>query len=128
MKLMLCRHCGDVVQMRPQVRVCVCGRSRGRYLDQATVEQTEGSVSLALHNHDLRTAVEAFDENPAVWHPLMVFRAYVNPITEGDLRFAEPGPDDESTDAPAGTLETPAGDGAPEAHTPPEAPPDDTHA
>ena len=119
---MLCRHCGDVVQMRPQVRVCVCGRSRGRYLDNSTVEQTEGSLSLALHNHDLRTAVEAFDENPAVWHPLMVFRAYVNPVSEGDLRFAEPEAE------PEGTLETPAGDEAPEAHTPPEAPPDDTHA
>ena len=119
MKLMLCRHCGDVVKMRAEARTCICGRSKGRYLeDNATVEQTEGSLSLALHNYDLRTAVEAFDESPAAWHPLMVFRAYLNPLSETDVRYV-----------PA---ESPASgepdDSSPEARTPPEAPPHDEDA
>jgi hypothetical protein len=112
MKLMLCRQCGDVVQMRPELRACACGKSRGRYLaDQATVEQTEGSLSIALHNHDLRTAVQAFDENPGPWHPLIVFRAYLNPLSENDVQYV-PGEPVDTTD-----------DDSPEARTPPEAPP-----
>jgi hypothetical protein len=88
MKLLLCLACGDVVQMRPELRTCICGESSGRYLeDKSTVEQTEGSVSLALHNHDLRAAIEALSESPNAWHPLMVFRAYVNPVSEPDVKF-----------------------------------------
>jgi hypothetical protein len=55
--------------------------------DGATVEQTEGSVSLALHNHDMRAALDAYLHEPAVWHPLMVFRAYINPRCEADVRY-----------------------------------------
>ena len=107
---MLCRHCGDVVKMLPEERACACGKSRGRYLaDMSTVEQTEGTLSLALHNHDLRTAVSAYDEEPRLWHPLMVFRAYLNPLCESDVRYVAGEPDDVS----------------PEARTPPEAPPHD---
>ena len=88
MKLLLCLSCGDVVQMRPEPRACACGKSSGRYLDdRATVEQTEGSISIALHNHDLRAALDAYAGSPDAWHPLMVLRAYVNPRSEPDVRF-----------------------------------------
>lgn len=91
MKLLLCLRCGDVVQLRPEPRSCSCGHSTGRYLaDLSTVEQTEGSVSLALHNHDLRAALEAYEGAPHAWHPLMVLRAYVNPTSEPDVRFVPP--------------------------------------
>lgn len=109
MKLMLCRACGDLVLIRPEPRQCLCGKATGQYLeDEATVVQTAGTLSIALHNHDLRTAVAAFDEAPGAWHPLMVFRAYLNPLSETDIRYLAPEPDDSS----------------PEAHTPPEAPPE----
>jgi hypothetical protein len=94
MKLLVCRSCGDIVRVRREARTCVCGRSSGRYLeDNATVEQTEGTLSIALHNHDLTSAVEAFDEAPQGWHPLMVFRAYLNPLCETDVRYT-PAPDE----------------------------------
>lgn len=90
MKLLFCLDCGDVVQMRPEPRSCVCGRASGRYLeDGATVEQTAGSVSIALHNHDLRDALAALQASPDAWHPLMVFRAYINPGCETDVRYVE---------------------------------------
>ncbi len=54
------------------------------------MEQTAGSISLALHGHDLRTAVEAFREAPGQWSPFMVFRAYLNPLCESDVRYVEP--------------------------------------
>jgi len=88
MKLMVCRSCGDVVQLRPEQRKCICGASSGRYLeDGSTVEQTEGTISLALNNHDFRTAVAALAESPNAWHPLMIFRAYINPHSETDVRY-----------------------------------------
>jgi hypothetical protein len=88
MKLLLCLACGDVIKLQPAPRSCLCGALSGRYLeDLSTVEQTEGSISIALHNHDLRAALEAFDASPDAWHPLMVFRAYVNPRTEPDVKF-----------------------------------------
>ena len=85
---MLCRECGDLVLMRPASRACLCGRASGRYLDESLVEQTEGTLSIALHNHDLRSAVQSFDQAPQGWHPLMVFRAYLNPLSETDVRYA----------------------------------------
>lgn len=88
MKLLLCLRCGDVVQMREQQRSCLCGESSGRYLeDGSTVEQTAGSISLALHNGELRDALHVYHEAPGQWHPLMVFRAFVNPQCETDVRF-----------------------------------------
>jgi hypothetical protein len=96
MKLMVCRSCGDVVLLRREPRQCACGQAQGRYLDDnSTVEQTEGTLSIALHNHDLRAAIDAFDVTPDGWHPLMVFRAYLNPLCETDVRYvpaADPPP------------------------------------
>ncbi len=87
MKLLLCLSCGDVVRMRPEARACWCGASSGRYLDDEIVEQTDGALSIALHNHDLRAAIDAFGASPDAWHPLMVFRAYLNPRSEPDVRY-----------------------------------------
>lgn len=97
MKLMLCRFCADVVALRPEVeRACLCGRSRGRYLDdRSTAVQTEGTISIALNNHDLRDAIAAYDEQPEAWHPLLTLRAYLNPTCEADVRY-EPAPEEPS--------------------------------
>jgi hypothetical protein len=89
MKLMICRECGDVVLMRLEERSCVCGKSRGRYLeDRSTVEQTAGTLSIALDNRGLHEAVAVFDQAPDLWHPLMMFRAFLNPLCETDVRYA----------------------------------------
>jgi hypothetical protein len=87
MKLLLCLECGDVVRMRPEPRSCVCGKSSGRYVDNSLVEQSSGSVSIALHNQDLADALAALEQSPEAWHPLMVLRAYINPRSEPDVRY-----------------------------------------
>ncbi|MBA3540418.1 MAG: hypothetical protein H0T79_12470 [Deltaproteobacteria bacterium] len=93
MKLLHCLTCGDMILLRPEHRTCFCGASGGHYLeDGETVEQTAGTVSIALHNHDLRTAMQAFHHDPTVWSPLMVFRAYINPHCETDVRYVAPSP------------------------------------
>ncbi len=94
MKLMLCRACGDVVQLRLETRACQCGAARGRYLaDRSTVEQTRDTLSLALHNRDLAHAVEVFDAAPNAWSPFFVLRAYLNPTSEPDVRWVDAVPD-----------------------------------
>jgi hypothetical protein len=93
MKLLLCLNCTDVVKMHDEMRHCRCGQSSGRYLeDGSTVEQTRGSMSIALDNYGLRDAIGAFRSNPNEWHPLMVFRAFLNPLSEPDVVYLEPEP------------------------------------
>lgn len=88
MKLLFCPQCHDVVQMRMETRACLCGASRGRYLaDRSTVEQTAGSLSLALHNHDFAQAREVYAQNTESWSPFFVMRAYLNPTREDDVRW-----------------------------------------
>jgi len=95
MKLLLCPRCGDIVLVRRTPRSCVCGATRARYLaDNNTIEQTRGSVSLALHGHELRDAVQIFAEQPEAWHPLFVFRAFLNPRCEADVRWVDEVPDE----------------------------------
>lgn len=90
MKLLLCLDCADVVKMNAQLRQCQCGKSSGRYLDDgSTVEQTRGSISIALHNQELLDAVGVFHSNPREWHPLMVFRAFLNPLSEPDVVYLD---------------------------------------
>jgi hypothetical protein len=108
---MLCPECGDVVLMRPEPRTCFCGASSGRYLDdRATVVQSEGTASIALHNHDLRAALEALRASPDAWHPLMVLRAYVNPRCETDVQYSPGGAADVPVTAP-GAAGEPGGAG-----------------
>jgi hypothetical protein len=91
MKLMLCPKCGDLVLMRLELRACSCGAAKGRYLDdRSTVEQTEGSISIAMHNGDLHTAVDAYRQAPDAWRPAFCFRAYLNPRCETDVRYLPP--------------------------------------
>lgn len=91
MKLMYCPQCGDLVLMRLEPRSCSCGAAQGRYLeDRATVEQTRGSVSIALHNGDLHTALAAYGKTPDAWRPAFCFRAFLNPHCEADVRYVDP--------------------------------------
>lgn len=97
MKLLLCLDCGDVVALRRELRTCACGAVRGRYLeDLATVEQSEGSISIALHNGDLGAAIEAFRKAPDAWRPAFCFRGFLNPRSEPDVRWVPAEPPAES--------------------------------
>ena len=75
---------------RNALRHCQCGQASGRYLDDgSTVEQTHGSMSITLDNHGLRDAISVFHNNPNGWHPLMVFRAFLNPLSEPDVIYLD---------------------------------------
>lgn len=69
MKLLYCRHCGDVFGLREQLRRCVCGQSWGQYLDRLNAEYGgEHAVMLGISNpmfhsalHDQRTVGDQVD-------------------------------------------------------------------
>jgi hypothetical protein len=97
--------------MRLETRQCLCGAARGRYLaDRATVEQTVGSLSLALNNHDFSLAQEIFNEAAHQWSPFFVLRAYLNPTCENDVRWVPDVPDGAAAALPEATPSDPAPD------------------
>ena len=89
MKLLLCGHCGDVVRLFSERRTCKCGKSWGNYLeDGSTAVQSNHTLSLGLHNHDLNSAIQAFNEDSNSFSPLVWIRAWINPVSEPDVVYA----------------------------------------
>ncbi len=54
MKLVLCIDCQDIFSLRQQARVCMCGRSGGRYLNSLdAVYWGPRAVPLGINNRSL---------------------------------------------------------------------------
>jgi hypothetical protein len=88
LKLLYCAHCGDIVRLYPEKRSCLCGKSWGYYLeDHATTVQTYPDLSLGISNQDFQAAFDAFLEHPDHFSPLLALRAWVNPLSEPDVKF-----------------------------------------
>ena len=91
MKLLFCGYCHDIVKLFPERRTCQCGRSWGHYLDDnATTVQSTNTLSLGLANSDFWRAVEVFQENPAPFSLELVMRAWINPLSESDVKYVKP--------------------------------------
>jgi hypothetical protein len=87
MKLMFCAHCEDVVRLFPDKRTCRCGKSWGNYVDNSVTVQTWPSLSLGIANPDFDSAVDAFNDDPNAFSPLLTMRSWINPISEPDVTF-----------------------------------------
>ncbi len=62
MKLLLCRHCGDVFALMRQTRSCKCHGVEGRYIDNINAEYSgEGAVVLGFSNFSLVQAIKEQD-------------------------------------------------------------------
>jgi hypothetical protein len=60
MKLIYCRDCGDVVRLQRFVRMCLCGKTAGRYLEDGIhAVISEDAVPIGIDNNSLRMAVQA---------------------------------------------------------------------
>jgi len=58
MKLLFCSSCGDVFAIHKQERSCLCGKTKGRYLDNVNaVYSGTGAVPLGFHNQDFINSV-----------------------------------------------------------------------
>ncbi|MBB6053120.1 hypothetical protein [Armatimonas rosea] len=91
MKLLFCGYCHDIVRLFPERRTCHCGRSWGQYLeDNSTTIQTANTLSLGIANPDFWRAVEVYQESPEHFSPELSMRAWINPLTEEDVRYIRP--------------------------------------
>lgn len=57
MKLLLCRECGDIVQLLSALRYCRCGRAWGRYEDERYASIGGSAEVLLLDNGVLHLAM-----------------------------------------------------------------------
>lgn len=103
MKLILCLYCGDIVRLFPERRTCKCGRSWGHYsADNCTTIQSANSLSIGLANPDVHEAIDALRRDPCAFAPDLCMRAWFNPFSEQDVRYAEdPQPTSTSTVSPS---------------------------
>lgn len=53
MKLLHCVACNDVLALRPEARICACGESSGRYMDEVQAEYHGPSRILGLLNNEI---------------------------------------------------------------------------
>lgn len=59
MKLILCPDCNDITSLRSdQIKVCACGRSGGRYVDELNAEIWGRAIPLGFANSTVVTALE----------------------------------------------------------------------
>ena len=59
MKLLLCRVCGDVFNLRAHWKACSCGHSGGKYEQDGlhAVFYGEMAIPLGIHNKSLKVAI-----------------------------------------------------------------------
>lgn len=58
MKLLYCKWCGDVFQLRlGKLRSCDCGKVKGQYINNSLAEVNEDAISLAIGNGALISAI-----------------------------------------------------------------------
>lgn len=61
MKLLVCIKCSDVFSLRKEERKCVCGKSKGKYLDNLNAEFSGPCLPLGFANSSF---VEALQNQP----------------------------------------------------------------
>lgn len=64
MKLLFCRHCGDVVKLQRTIRRCKCRAVSGKYLpDGAHAVVSKDALVIGLANPDVVSATGVFLSN-----------------------------------------------------------------
>ena len=79
MKLLYCRHCGDLFSLRLVERECECGQSRGSYNPDRATAWTRGPCeAVAIGNGSLHDALAKMRAAPPdrAFYPIM---AWVRP-------------------------------------------------
>lgn len=62
MKLLLCHECGDVFNLKSEVKTCSCGQTRGQYTDDLNAVY-DGGIPLGFANSSFLEAVIAQPES-----------------------------------------------------------------
>ena len=107
MKLLFCEVCFDVFKLDFELRACICGRVKGKYLPDGTYAVVNGKgFSLAIGNGSLTKATTAlsgpdsakYPKKRDPYHPPTVIIAWArpheglaNPHTKVDQQLGESG-------------------------------------
>lgn len=57
MKLLLCHQCGDVFNLKAELKSCACGLVKGRYINDLEAVVNGEGTSLAIGNGSLHQAI-----------------------------------------------------------------------
>lgn len=81
MKLLYCRECDDVVRLLDDERTCMCGATKGRYLDEKNAVFSGPAEPFAISNSQFAVAVQLRKE-----HGILPFGAWTTPIQAENFR------------------------------------------
>ncbi|CAM5198966.1 hypothetical protein UACE39S_05780 [Ureibacillus acetophenoni] len=57
MKLLMCTNCMDIFNLKLEEKICSCGKTRGKYLDELQAAFSGPAVTLGFANSSLIKAV-----------------------------------------------------------------------
>ena len=57
MKLIYCKRCGDIIRLWQAPRKCMCGESKGQYINIIDAEISGPCLALGFSNEDFTSAV-----------------------------------------------------------------------
>lgn len=87
MKLIFCNECKDVLSLRNEEKQCYCGKSKGKYIDDETVEYSGPCRVLSIVNRSFAAALNYKQPNGNTKG--IVFKSFVVPYSNGNVKRTE---------------------------------------
>jgi len=75
MKLLYCKHCKDIFNLKPSIKSCECGKSSGYYTDDLNAVYSGECVPLGIANGTFMQAVK----HPPMYEPSVNIVAFIIP-------------------------------------------------
>lgn len=60
MKLLFCPECDDLFSLHFEIRVCRCGKSSGRYMNDVNAEYLGRAIPVGVSNSSLGSAIRRY--------------------------------------------------------------------
>jgi hypothetical protein len=57
MKLLYCKKCGDVFNLKFHIKKCYCAESEGYYIDEINAKYNGDCIPIGIDNHSFRSAI-----------------------------------------------------------------------
>jgi hypothetical protein len=85
MKLLLCRHCNDIFNLKYYEKFCGCGSTSGKYVDSINIEYRGDGFVLGFDNASLIESLSYINNHPEKeWGEN--FTAFVIPFTTKSIK------------------------------------------
>ena len=87
MKLIFCNECHDIINMRYEERACICGKSKGHYVDEINLEYSGPCRVLGFSNKSFTSALAYRQHNGN--SKGIVFKSFVIPPHAESIKRVE---------------------------------------